>query len=118
MATTPRKMIDPGARDKRIVIRVMDRSKTAGGAPIKEPVNYLPAWAHVKDVKAQVDRESGKIISSGVSVFTIRHRTDLKESDEIEYKGAIYSDLSFADVGCRNELLEITAKRRAPKNGN
>jgi len=118
MATTPRKMIDPGARDKRIVLRFMARSKTAGGAPIKEPVKTLTAWAHVKDLKAQVDRESGKVISSGVSVFTIRYRTDLKESDEIEYKGAIYSDLGFSDVGCRNELLEITAKRRVPKNGN
>jgi len=113
---TPRRMIDPGARDQQIEIKISEMVKSASGALSKEAVSSQSAWANVREVKAQTDREDGMLLSSGIAVFVIRYRRDLKESDVIVWRGVEFSDLSFASIGHRNELLEITGKRRKGKN--
>ena len=70
-------------------------------------------WAQVRPLRGSERFEAQRENAERVSVFRIRHRTDIDETMRIVYGGDEYDIESIAELG-RSEGLEITATARVP----
>lgn len=109
-------MIDPGDRDRRIVILRASTVQDPGtGEQVETWAPLDTVWAAKKDV-SDGERMKAAEVSAEISTrFTIRWSSavsSVNPKDRVQYDGRTYDIYSVKEIG-RQEGLEITGTARA-----
>ena len=68
-------------------------------------------YAHIKPMSGRELVNADKLDALAVSRFVIRYRSDLRESDRVNYRGTRYNIRSIVNINEQDQWLEITAER-------
>ena len=101
-------MLRAGALNRRITIEQNTPTRSAAGAEVE-------SWGTLVTVAAEVDPKRGReffaaqaVQAEALTVFRIRHRSDVTRKMRVSYDGDLYDIVSVVPVGTR-EGLDIMA---------
>jgi len=100
-----KKKIDPGELTERIsVVRISFRQDDTGSDNTTGLPVIKNAWAKVDDLSGFEDEETGRVVSVGVKLFTLRWHSELLKDYKnlmVQYRNAEYNVLHVKEVGRR-----------------
>ena len=103
--------ITPGMLTRRISIERLTTTPDALGGFAESWAAIAMPYAHIKPMSGRELVNADKLDALAVSRFVIRYRSDLRESDRVNYRGTRYNIRSIVNINERDEWLEITAER-------
>lgn len=105
-----------GNLDQRITFQAETRtSDGAGGSTIAfaDIATTPTVWASVFAIRSNETDTEGRLNATGLYKFTIRNRTDIDETHQIQWRGESYNIRNVKRMGARVMYLEIEAERGA-----
>jgi len=103
--------ITPGKLNRKIAINRRQLTPDNIGGFDQALVNLANPWAMIKPKSGTELLHADKLDAKAMSEFTIRYRTDLVESDLIEYRGVEYNIRSIINIEEADKYLLILAER-------
>lgn len=104
-------MYRPGEMDKRIsIIRETRTDDGLGGVTVTEST-VDTVWAHARPMNGNEQDIHDRVNGQALYLFVIRYRSDILESDSIQWEGVKYNIRFLKSKGPRNLYLEIDAER-------
>ena len=102
----------PGELDQRIIIRrevLTDNGMGGQDIDLKIIANCISS--HVRQLSAKESERFDKLNATGINLFVVRYRNDVREDDRIEWGGEEYNIRSVTKNGGRKLYTEIFAER-------
>tara|TARA_S200002703_G_scaffold61685_1_gene53590 strand:- start:11526 stop:11843 length:318 start_codon:yes stop_codon:yes gene_type:complete len=99
--------------DRRITLQTATPSVSATGQALEGFSNLatdLPA--HKQDVSGNETNRNGEQVGMGITIWTIRHRTDFDIAGRVVDDASAEYDVTFAKEIGRRHWLELHTKRR------
>lgn len=100
--------MNAGALDRRISIFTTTTAQDGAGQPVPTTVLLASVWASVEQLRGREPFQGDQFNAQQVTVFKIRHRTDVTATMTIVHDGESYDIQSIREIG-RREGLEISA---------
>lgn len=101
-----------GELDERIsIMRMSEREPDGGGGWLpRRPVEVARVWAKVNPISGRERVEARQLTAPAMYRVTIRRRTDLTETDWIEWRGERMDIRFLPRVGSRTPYMTLDAE--------
>jgi len=103
--------MNPGGMDRRVALQNYTTATDDWGHPHKTWSTLANVWAQKKELRTFERTEQAQIVAMNVTMFRIRHRTDVDTTMRISYDGNYYYITGVKELG-RREGLELTTELR------
>lgn len=104
-------MAGAGSLDQRVTIERVSDTPDGGGGLVRGWVSIATVWAGVAS-RAVGEREvEGRQTAVFVAMFTIRNRSDIRETDRLVWGGETYNIRGIHREGARPRYLRVDAER-------
>lgn len=101
----------PGRMDRRITLQTPTTSTGTTGQPLNTYASLATVWANKREVSGTERNQEGQEIASGVTLFTIRWRSDVGAKERVAHDGVTYDIVFTKELG-REQYLELHTERR------
>lgn len=101
----------PGQLDQRVTIQRIERTSDGAGGETTAWVDFASLWANVKPASGRELQIEGRMTAAFSTVFTIRRRADLLDTDRIVWRDVAYNIRSIMTGSQRDLYLKIEAER-------
>ncbi len=101
--------MNAGRFDRKIEIQQRTEARDAAGGPTYTWATFCLPWANVREGEGTEGLEGGKKEASITTIFTIRYRSDIRNSMRIVH-GSVYYYIEGISEITRRGYLAITAR--------
>lgn len=103
--------MQPGQLDQRVTVQRIERTSDGAGGETTAWVDFASLWANVKPASGRELQIEGRMTATSSTVFTIRRRADLLDTDRIVWGGVSYNIRAIMLGSQRDLYMAITAER-------
>ena len=103
-----------GRMDRRITLKAVTSTKDSKGGTVKTRSTLDVVWATIKYPKGMSmneGEEAGVETAIKTAEFTIRYRTDVNETIEVDYQSQTYDVKRVEEIGRKEGLRLVTDLR-------